>query len=1136
MALILCGTIAGQEFRGSVTGLVSDQQAAVVPGAKIVATQVETGAESHTISGSEGRFTLPFLAPGTYTVAAEAPGFKRYLRQGVRVNANEQTNIDIQLEIGQAAESVTVSAESPLLTTSTASTGQVINLRQVENMPMAGRTPLVLAQLSFGVIPNNDPRFYRPFDDGGPSGFSIGGAPNRSNELLLDGTPDSSVGNGMGFSPPVDATEEVKVESFQADASYGHSGGGTVNMVTKAGTNAFHGTAYDFNQVSALGATLFFTNRAGQKKNVSNYNQWGVTAGGPVIIPKVLDGHNRVFFFFAYEGINQKLPRATSTTTPTQAERNGDLSALLALGANYQVYDPATGVREGSRVRRQPFAGNIVPAARISPVAKNIFTYYGLPNQAGLADGRNNYYVGAVGEFNTFASELGRLDFNLSNRHKLFFNFRHNDRLLNNGTTFDNKATGSFLGQINWGATVDDVYTLTPTTVLNVRLNWLRNGERRGGFFDGFDITTLGLPANLKAQATRLNFPQINLGGFEGLGSSRGGGIINPYDNYQLFTSLSKTTGRHGIKAGADIRLIRQTNINFGQSSGTFTFGNDWARGPLDNSPAAPLGQELTALLLGLPTGGSWDINATESSQNMYLALFVQDDYRVRSNLTLNIGLRLEQELPTTERYNRSVNGFDAAAASPISAVAAAAYARNPISEIPPSQFRAVGGLLFASAQNRELFHTPSTAWSPRFGFAWTPAALGKTVLRGGMGIFVYPLNRAGTGIDQTGFSQSTPVVATLDGNLTPNATMSNPFPDGIQRPQGSALGAATFLGRGIGYFTGDVKNPYSVRWNFDVQRQLPHDAVMEVGYIYNHSVHQTLNRNIDFVPAQYLSTSPFRDQPVIDRLTANVTNPFEGLIPGTGLTGSTVARNQLLRPFPQFTGITERSIPEGRAIFHMLQARVEKRFSHGFQFLANYLFSKLIERRTRLNDPDPFPEKRIASEDRPQRFVFSMSWDLPFGKGRAIGHSAPAVVNRFISGWTTNAIYTVQPGPPLGWGNVIYLGGDLHLDPHNVDNTFDVTRFNRNSAQQLAQNLRTFPSQFATLRQDGVNSLDFSVLKNTYITERINLQFRCEFFNFLNHPSFNPPNLSPTATDFGRITSQANLARSTQLALRLVW
>ena len=725
----------------------------------------------------------------------------------------------------------------------------------------------------------------------------------------------------------------------------------------------------------------------------------------------------------------------------------------------------------------------------------------------------------------------------MSNRHKVFFSFRHNDRLLNNGTTFNNKATGSFLGQINWGATFDDVFTLTPTTVLNTRLNWLRNGERRGGFFDGFDITTLGFPAGLKAQASRFNFPQIGIGGFEGLGSSRGGGLVNPYDNFQLFSSLNRTAGRHTVKFGGDLRLVRQSNLNYGQSSGSYSFGSDWTRGPLDNSPSAPLGQELATFLLGLPTGGTWDINAAESSQNWYMAYFVQDDLRVRSNLTLNLGLRLEKELATTERYNRSVNGFDFTTPSPISGAAAAAYARSPIPEIPPSQFRAAGGLLFASAQNRNLFVTPSATWSPRFGFAWTPAVLGgKTVIRGGMGIFFFPLVRQGTGIDQTGFSQSTPIVSTLDGNLTPYATLSNPFPDGIQRPQGSAQGIATNLGRNVAYFSTNVKNGNSLRWNFDLQHQLPGNAVVEVGYIYNHAVHLGVNRQLDFVPAQYLSTSPVRDQAAIDRLTGNVPNPFVNLIPGTGLNGSTVQRSQLLRPYPQFTGLTERTVPFGSSYFHMLQARVEKRFSHGFQFLANYLYSKLIERRTLRNDVDLQPEKRISSDDRPQRFVASLNWDLPFGKGRPIGANGNRALSRVISGWTVNAIYVAQPGGPLGWGNVIYLGGDLQLDPHNVDRAFDVTRFNRNSQQQLAQNIITFPSQFSTLRQDGANNLDFSAIKNTAITERVNLQFRCEFFNFLNHPSFNPPNVSPTSTDFGRITSQANLARSTQLALRLVW
>ncbi len=1137
LAWLLGAVAPAQEFRGRITGLVTDQLGAIVPNATVTATKAETGVRSQTKTGGEGQFTLPFLLPGDYTISVEAAGFKRYIREGVRVSTNAQVAIDVRLEVGAAAESVTVVGEAPLLATSTASTGQVINQRQIENMPMNGRTPLVLAQLAYGVIPNSDPRWYRPFDDGGPSGFSIGGAPNRSNELLLDGTPDHSVGNGMGFSPPVDAVEEVKVETFQADAAYGHTGGGTVNMLTKAGTNTFHGTAYDFNQVSALGATLFFTNRAGQKKNVSNYNQWGITAGGPVLVPKLLDGRNRVFYFFAYEGINLKLPRATSTTVPTAEQRNGNLSSLLALGPTYQVYDPATGAREGSRVRRQPFAGNVIPASRISPVAQKIFSYQDQPNQPGRPDGRDNFFVGAVGEYNTFDSEMGRLDLNLSATHKLFVSVRHNDRLLNNGTTFSNNATGSFLRQINWGATLDDVLTFSPTMVLNTRLNWLRNGEQRGGFFGGFDLTTLGFPASLRSQATSLNFPEISIGAFAGLGSSRGGGVNLPYDNFQLFSTMSKAVARHTVKYGADIRLIRRTRVDYGQSSGSFSFGTDWTRGPLDNSPGAPIGQDLASLLLGLPTSGRWDINAAESSQNWYLAFFLQDDFRVRPSLTLNLGLRYEKELPTTERFNRSINGFDFAAPSPISAAASAAYARSPIAEVSPSAFRTVGGLLFASPGNRRLFRTPPAAWSPRFGFSWTPAVLGsRTALRGGMGIFYFPLNRAGTGIDQTGFSQSTPIVATLDGYLTPRATLANPFPDGILQPVGASLGPATNLGRGIGFFSGDVQNGYSLRWTFSIQRELPGNAVAEVGYIYNHGVRQDNTRQLSFVPARYLSTSLLRDPTTINLLTANVANPFNGLIPGTGLNGSTVQRQQLLVAYPHFTGVSERTVPEGGSYFHMLQARFEKRFSHGIQVLANYLFSKLIERRSRLNDADAFLEKRIAAEDRPQRLVLSVNWELPFGRGRSVGSNVHPAVSRLITGWTVNTIYTAQHGPPLGWGNIVYLGGDLHLDPSAIDRAFDTTRFNRNSQDQPTLNRRTLPSRFSTLRQDGVNNMDFSLVKNNAITERINLQFRAEFFNFMNHPSFNPPNQTPTSLAFATITSQANLARSTQLALRLVW
>jgi len=1126
-----------QQFRGSIAGLITDPQGAAVPNAKVAVVQIDTGAKAETTSGVSGRFTLPFLAPGKYVLTIEALGFKNYNYRDLPVNTNEQTEADVKLEIGAATESVTITGGTPLVETETASTGQVINSKQVENMPLNGRTPLVLAQLAFGVIPNSDPRFYRPFDDSGPSSFAMGGGASKQNELLLDGTPDFSVGGGLGFSPPVDSVTEVKVESFQADAAYGHTGGGTANVTTKSGTNSFHGTAYDFNQTSALGATLFFTNLAGQKKPSTNYNQWGITSGGPVIIPRVFDGKNKLFFFFAYEGIQEKVPQASFTTVPTAVERSGDFSALLKLGGNYQIYDPATGVKQGSRVARSPFDGNIIPSSRISPIAQNILSYMDLPNFSGRADGTNNYYIGTPGELDTFDSELGRIDYNISDRHKIFYNFRHNDRLLEGGRTFaSNDATGTILDQVNWGSTLDDVYTFAPSLVLNTRFNFLQNSELRKGYSDGFDYTTLGFPKSLLAYSTHTNFPQINIDNFAGLGSSRGGGLYNPYDVFQIFTSLNKTFGRQTVKAGADLRLLRHNNLTNGQSSGIYNFSTTFTRGPLDNSPAGPLGQDMASLLLGLPTGGSWDDNGGESSQNGYMAYFIQDDLRLRPNLTINMGLRLEHEFATTERYNRSVNGFDFNSPSPISDAARAAYAASPVAG-PASQFVVNGGLLFANPSNRSLFQTPTINIGPRFGISWAPKALGgKTVVRAGMGLFFFPNAGVGTGVDQTGFNNSTSLVSSLDGNLTPYATLANPYPDGIQLPVGSSQALSTYLGKSVGYMSYKLKSGYSYRWTFDVQRQLGHDIVVEVGYEGNHGVHLGLNRSLAVVPAQYLSTSPAHDQPAIDYLTANVANPFAGLIPGTTLNGSTVQRQQLLQSFPQFTGLTERSTPQGASYFELVQARVEKRFSHGFQLLANFLDSKLLERRSFLNPQDGMPEKRISADDRPWRFVLSANWDLPFGKGRGIGSMAGPVLNRIIGGWTVNAIYTIQPGPPLGWGNVIYLGGPLNPDPRNIYQAFDVTRFNRISSQQLASNLRTFPSQFTSLRADGVNNLDLSIIKNLHIKEEMRLQLRGEFFNACNHPEFNPANLTPTNSAFGTITSQANLARSTQVALRLVW
>jgi hypothetical protein len=1137
VACFLTITLAlSQEFRSTLSGRVTDSSGAAIAGAKILVVERSTGARYEASSGAEGEYTIPFLPPGPYSLSAETAGFKRYVQEGIQIGTNQRLTQDIKLEVGERTESVTVTADASLLSTASASVGQVISSNLVESIPMNGRTPLTLAQLAFGVTPASDPRFTRPFDNAGPSGFSMGGGQSQSNELLLDGAPDMTRNRRVAYNPPVDAVSEVKVEAFQVDAAYGNTSGGTVNVVMKGGTNDFHGSLYEFNQVSALKATQFFTNSASQRKAVTRFNQYGGTVGGPIILPKIFNGRNKLFFFFAYEGIRQSEPEPTFSTVPTAAQRNGDFSALLAQGSIYQLYDPFSGVTQNGIVQRQPFAGNIIPQNRISPIARNIMNFYPQPNAVGRPDGRDNFFSNAV-RSDVFSSYMGRLDYNVSDRHKFFFNMRQNDRVENRGNRFDNIVTGNFLSRVNYGATFDDVYTITPTFLLNTRAGWTRFTEGNIRPHDGFDFTSLGFSQALAQSSARRVFPRIEMQqGGTNIGDS--GGDSTPFDTFQLFVAATKITGSHSLKFGTDMREQRESSNSFGNSSGRYEFNANWTRGPAFNSPVAPNGQDMAALLMGLPTGGNWQVNATRTQSARYYAFFLQDDWRVKSNLTINTGIRYEKETGTTERFNRTLNGFDFGATNAVTAQARAAYAAAPNALLPAAQFAPVGGVTFAGTGTDRVYTTYPYAFAPRLGFSWSPGALGpRTVIRGGIGLFYSTFGT--TGIQQPGFSQQTAVAADVNNFLTPVITLANPFPSGIQQPVGSSLGVNTFLGQNITFSNPNPGQPYIWRWNFNIQRELGSNMVMELGYMGSNGSQLPVNRNLNYYPLELLSTSPTRDQPNITRLTTLTANPFRGLLPGTGLNGPTITTEQLLRSHPQFNGengVRREGETNGYSRFHQMMVRFEKRYSSGFSLLTNFSWQKMMEAIDRLNMADPFLQYRIGDEDRTFRFIASGGYELPFGKGKTFFSGAGPWMNRLVGGWQFNGIWNVQSGPPVEWGNVIYLGGDLNWQPRNVASAFNRAAFNTVAAQQLDRNLRTFNARFTQYRAAGVNNVDFSVIKNIPIAERIRFQLRGEAFNLMNRAQFNGPNLSPADQNFTRITSQANLNRSIQIAGRLVF
>ena len=396
LLLAAAGLMFAQEFRGTLTGRVTDPSGSGVPNAKIVVTQTETNAHSETVSGPDGNYTVPFLAPGVYEIAVEAKGFSKFVQTGVRVSAVEQVTVNPGLKIGSTAQSMEVHADAPPLETATASQGQVITTQQAEDLPVNGRSPIALARTAFGVIPKEKHALteVRPFDNSGAGDFSLGGANSNSNEYLLNGVPNMVNGSRtVAYSPLLDAVDEVRVDEFQTDAAYGDTLGGTVNITTKSGTNRFHGALLAFNETSALAANPFFLNAAGTKQAVTRQNDYGGTIGGPVRIPKVFNGKDKLFFFFAYEGFRDSTPASSTSAVPTSAERGGDFSALLAAGASYQLYDPTSAVLSAGKITRTPFPNNVVPSSELNPIALKYMQYFPLPNQPGKSDGENNYVV-----------------------------------------------------------------------------------------------------------------------------------------------------------------------------------------------------------------------------------------------------------------------------------------------------------------------------------------------------------------------------------------------------------------------------------------------------------------------------------------------------------------------------------------------------------------------------------------------------------------------------------------------------------------------------------------------------------------------------------------------------------------------
>jgi hypothetical protein len=1124
----------GQDPRGRIVGRVLDSSGASVPGAQVLATNIETGTSVSGSTNEQGNYVLLYMVPGRYRVTVEQAGFKRFERTEVEVRAGDAITIEIVVEPGALSESITITAETPLLDTAEASVGQLVDRRRLHDLPLAGGNPLYLLQLTPGIISTNaSGHGWFPHALDSVSNVATTGTRTRSNQFTLDGNPIMTRGGQVSYSPPPEMIQEMKVQTAPFDASLGGFSGANFNIVTRSGTNEYKGDFWYSHYSRPLTTRNFFVNRfifdpntgpITEEKKKAQWppvltNRWRATGSAPIV-------KNKTFIVYSFDKLWRKRPQTGVSTVPTAAQRQGNFSELLALGPQYQIYDPAT-IRPapGGRFSRQPLPGNIIPQSRIDAVSRNLLQFYPEPNDFSNREGRNNF-IYPIGSMIDYFSNSFRVDHTFSDRHRIYGSFAMSNLDEPAGRRFpDNIAVGQVEDRRHRGVTLDDVYVLSTATVLNFRYGFTRYLNNLNPDSLGVDLSGLGFTPSL---VNRLDpqiaaLPVVQIQGMQTL--SQASGRITASNYHTLTGTVSTVKGNHSYKWGGEFRVYQDNSWILGNVSPVLDYQVGWTRGPLDNSPQAPIGQGMASFMFGIPTGGGKDINDSFAQQSRYMGLFFQDDWKITRTFTVNLGMRWEYETPTAERYNRTVRGFDFDTANPIEGQARAAYANAQVPELPLAQFRVRGGLLFAGEGG-----VPTTLWdqdrnnfAPRIGFAWNVRP--RTVLRGGYGIFYQQMGANFNDVQQQGFSQRTSLVASLNNGESFIASTGNPFPDGFIEPAGASAGMRTFLGRSPQFFNPRMRTGYMQRWSFNIQQELPWRLLLDVGYVGNRGTKLPMALDGSPLPEQYWSKSPVRDNATINFLTQNFPNPFRAIpdFAGTSLAGVNIQRQQMLTPYPHYLTVGF-SDSIGFSWYHSMQMRLEKRFQQGMTFGFTYNWSKFMEAIERLNVFDTYPTKVISPQDRPHHFSFTGIYELPFGRRRALLGNSNRWVDGVLGGWSVQGIYQYMTGAPINWGNVLHVGDikDIPLTSgeRSVERWFNTNDFNKVPAQQLLWNVRTFPLRLNGVRQYGYNQWDLSVFKNFAITERVRFQLRGEAQNALNHAMFNPPNAVPTNTLFGQVTA----------------
>ena len=1098
-------TAFAQANQGALIGIVHDASGAAIPGAKVIVRNKATGSTANATSDDAGRFRVNSLLPAAYEVQISRDGFSTLTQSNVVINVDQVLDISPTLKAGAVSETVQVNTTPTPLDTSSATLGDTVPARSIEGLPLNVRDPFALVGLTPGV------QFGGNFGNGGGTDvgrgfyrddFDIGGGRSGFQEILLDGAPNTTGDRNLNIiDPPVDSVGEFKVQANSYDAQYGRTSGGVVNVITKTGTNAFHGVAYDFERHSNVDANTWFNKRNGVKLPSFARHQFGGNLGGPM-------WRDHLFFFVDYEGLRQGYPLSVISTVPTALQRSGDFSqTLTSTGTQIRIYDPSTLVNNV----RQQFAGNVIAPGRIDPVAAKVLAMYPLPNIAGTSTGQNNYLFSAKSITNSDKYDI-RVDTNLDHKTRMFVRYsRQQDQRLGVGTLPLPIGGGRSVVDHFTQALVDVNRVISPRIVVDLQTSFGRALGAQVGRSDGFDLSSLGLPASYTAVAAA-QFPVFNIGDITGTSNGSDAIVsIQPRNVYSTLGTAFLQLGHHSVKVGGDFRNLHFNEGQNAQPSGVFTFNRGYTQGPTATQASSSSGYGLASFLLGDIASGSIIRNNRLSTQGLYFAGYVQDDWAATSRLTLNLGVRYDVGLGDREKYNK-LAWFDPNASSPI------ATATN----MPNLK----GSLAWVGQGNStDQQATDYKNIGPRVGFAYK--AHENFVFRGGYGVFFYPRLIAGTNGGAIEAVRTTTLNATLDNGVTPADKLSNPYPNGTLPPLNDRSTAAN-LGQTLTIPTHDFKNGYSQLWSFGFQDDLGHGLVLDVHYWGNKGTHILNTYNINQLPDQYLSLG--------SALNQQVANPFAGSISSGTLAASTVSRQQLLLPFPQYLGISQVYAPYSGATYNALTVQVDKRLSTSLTVLANYTWSKALDdNRTPLDTYNRGIEKSYSSFQIANQAHVSFVYSLPFGHDRYFGKSSPAAVKALFGDWDFSTITNLQSGLPVGIGRPAQMtpGRSARLQHPTINQWFDTsvfsaaTSFTFGNVGPYLRDVQTQPIH----NVDAVLSKSFILLPRDH---NVTGTLRAEAYNLTNTPQFGFPNTSVTSSSFGQVTSTLNSPRDLQFAFKI--